>query len=488
MSDETHALERPTTFREVFSQSEYRALYTASTLSAAGDYISKAAVTVLVYQRTDSVALSAAAFAITYLPWLVGGPLLAAVAERNAYKTVMIWCDVIRMVLIALVAIPAVPIWLVLALVFGSTLATPPSQAARSALMPLILPGDRLVLGLSLNSSTNQAAQVFGYVVGSMVATVDPSYALLIDAATFAASALIIRLGIRQRPPAPARARRHLLRETGDGFRIVFGSPVLRAIAVVIFTSMLFAIVPEGLAAAWAGSRSGSDAGRGFAQAIIMISNPVGWIIGSLTVSRFARPRVRQALVRPFAVLAPLSLVPALLNPPPVVVAVLSAICGFAVAGLIPVTNGLFVRALPHGFRARAFGVMATGVQVMQGVAVLATGLLADRFSVPTVVGLWSVAGVGLVVLAVLSWPNPDRFAAAIAAAERASDEAEGAEAVGRAGEEAQRASAVDRPGEVLGQRAPGAPAPAQARPAETTEPGPQLPSLPGRPPATRAR
>lgn len=68
MSDERPAREGPATFREVFAQVEYRAILTASTLSWIGDYIAKAAVTVLVYRETESVALSAAAFAVSYLP------------------------------------------------------------------------------------------------------------------------------------------------------------------------------------------------------------------------------------------------------------------------------------------------------------------------------------------------------------------------------------------------------------------------------------
>ena len=50
--------------------------------------------------------LSAAAFAVSYLPWMLGGPLLAALAERYPYRRVMIICDLVRMVLIALVADP----------------------------------------------------------------------------------------------------------------------------------------------------------------------------------------------------------------------------------------------------------------------------------------------------------------------------------------------------------------------------------------------
>ncbi|TWH66135.1 hypothetical protein JD77_01085 [Micromonospora olivasterospora] len=98
-----------------------------------------------------------------------------------------------------------------------------------------------------------------------------------------------------------------------------------------------------------------------------MAANPVGFILGGLVVSRAVAPARRLVLIRPLAVLAPLMLVPALLDPPPLVVALLAALCGFAVAGLLPVANGLFVRALPNGYRARAFGVMATGVQVTQG-------------------------------------------------------------------------------------------------------------------------
>ncbi|MDG4789401.1 MFS transporter [Micromonospora sp. WMMD1102] len=428
MSDETHTSERPATFREVFAQREYRAVFAATVLTWTGDYLAKAAVTLLVYQQSESVALSAAAFATSYLPWLIGGPLLTTLADRYPYRTVMVICDLVRMPLYALIAIDGLDTPVILALLFAATLANPPSQAARSAMLPLLLRGDRLVVALSLHGSTGQAAQVFGYAVGAGIALYSPALALLLNAATFGISAAVIWFGVRHRPAVPPeQGRRHLLRETAAGFSLVFGTPVLRAIAVLVFCAMLFAIVPEGLAAAWATKFAGSGADRSAIQALIMIAAPVGFILGGLVVGRGLRPDLRRSLVRPFAVLAPLALVPALFNPPPVVVALLAAVAGFAVAGLIPVTNGLFVLALPHGYRARANGVMNTGVQVMQGVAVLTTGLLADRFSIPRVVGVWSAAGVLLMLLLALRWPQSERFDAAIAEAERRSAEREAA-------------------------------------------------------------
>ena len=417
MSDERHTAENPATFREVFATREFRFLFASMSLSWIGDYIAKAAVTVLVYRETESVALSAAAFAISFLPWLVGGPLLSTVAERYPYHRVMIITDLIRMVLIGLVALPVLPVWAMLTLLFCATLASPPNQAARSALMPTVLTGDRLIVGLSLNASTAQLVQVGGYVTGAAIASVNPRAALVVNAATFAASALAIRLGIQARPAASAPERRQpLLRETADGFRLVWRTDVLRAIAILVCSVPLFAIVPEGLAAAWAAEPGMTDSERGLAQAMIMAASPAGYIIGGLVIGRLVRPDHRRRLIRPFAVLAPVALIPALFDPGPPVVAALAALCGFAVAGLLPVANGLFVRALPHGYRARAFGVIATGMQLGQGAAVLVTGVLADRFDIPTVVGIWSLAGAVVVSLLVLRWPSAERFDAAIAA------------------------------------------------------------------------
>src|SRR5205823_119 len=102
---------RPATFGEVFASSEYRAVYAAAALSWAGDFMAKAAVTALVYNQSNhNVTISAAAFAISFLPWVVGGPVLAALAERYPHRAVMISCDLVRAGLIALVALPRLPI------------------------------------------------------------------------------------------------------------------------------------------------------------------------------------------------------------------------------------------------------------------------------------------------------------------------------------------------------------------------------------------
>jgi MFS family permease len=430
VSQETRAARRSATFGEVFASREFRAIYTASALSWIGDYITRAAVTALVYAQTRSVTSSAAAFAISFLPWIVGGPVLAALAERYRHRTVMIVCDLARAVLVATIALLHLPIPVMLVLLFSVALLKPPFEAARSALMPRVLDGERYVLGLAMNVSTSQAAQIIGYLAGSAIGAVYPRLALLFDAGTFVVSALLARFGVRARPPVLTRAqRKHLLRETAQGFRVVFGTPVLRAIAVTVLAANLFTVPPEGLAAAWAGllERDNPHA-RGLAQGMIMIATPLGWVLASVLINRFLAPDLRRRLIRPFAVLAPVTLVPALFNPPAPVVALLATLCGVCVAGLVPTSNGLFVQALPRQYRARANGVMVSGLQVIQGGAVMLTGALATRFPLPVVVGLWSLGGVLLMVLVSAGWPAPSEFESTIERTRLANLAAEAAE------------------------------------------------------------
>lgn len=491
MSDDDHHArsERKVTFGEVFGNSEYRAIFTSTQLSWIGEYMAKAAVMALVFAQTGSVALSAAAFAISYAPWVVGGPFLATLAERYRYKWVMIGCDVIRAILIALVAVPGMPLPVMLLLVFGVALFAAPGQAARSAVLPLVLTGERVVLGIAVNQSTGQATQVVGYFAGALVAIIDPRVALLVNAGAFVASALILWYGLRDRPPAMrAEHRSNMLRETGEGFKMVFGTPALRVIAILVFTSMLFSIVPEGLAIGWASELAeGEGTRQGFYQGLIMTANPLGYAIGVVLIARLLAPTTRRRLVPFLAVLAPLALVPALGNPQIAAVVAMTVVSGLAMAGLTPTLNGVFVQILPHGFRARAFGVMNSGMQSIQGLAIFVTGMLvgiAGSDRLPLVVGFWCLAGVLIMLILALRWPKPAYFADAIAKAAAANRAAAAtAEAA------ASHLDGGTPAGSTSGAPTPAAPTPAASTPAASTpatsSPAGSTPATPhGAPPA----
>jgi MFS family permease len=133
-------------------------------------------------------------------------------------------------------------------------------------------------------------------------------------------------------------------------------------------------------------------------------------------VGRLVRVEDRGRLVNLFAVLAPLALALTVFAPNAATVAGLAAVSGVAQGGLMPTLNGEFVLALPHGYRARAYGVMQGGLQLTQFVAVVATGALAQVSSIPLVVGLWSLGGLAVMAALVIRRTHhatPDEPAAA---------------------------------------------------------------------------
>jgi len=441
---------------------EFRSLYTASALSWVGDYLARAAVTALVFTVSHSVLLSAASFAVAYLPGLTFGPPLAALAERYPHRKVMITCDLVRAVLISLVAIPNLPVPAILLLLFATALLSPAFDASRSSLLPRILEGDRYVVGLAAQTTTTNLATIFGYVVGGALAPFHPQLALLIDAATFLGSAAILASGIRPRAVLSTAARRaRLITETVAGFRLVSQSPVLRPIAAIIFFGAMFAVVPEGLAAAWASDLSHNGSTRGYDQALIMASVPVGAVIGAVVIGRMVSPSWRQRLVRPLAVLVPATLVPVFLVHSVEVIAALSLISSFAVNGLAAPANGMFVRATPVEFRARAFGVMQFSLQLSQALALLITGFVAGYVSVPTAVAVFSGVGVCAMIAVSATWPSIQRIDETIATVQAHNEVATAAVE-----------DAAPPPAGRWRSTAANAPAPRQADPADVGRPG----------------
>ena len=396
---------RQATFREVFAVREFRPLFGTFLLSTAGDELARVALTVLVYQRTASPLLSALTFAIGHLPWLLGGPLLATFADRLPRHRVLISADLGRAVLLGGMAIPGTPLPVLLALLFLVSLCAPPFESARSALMADVLEGDTYAVATSLTNITLQLAQVFGFLAaGALVAVLDPSAALLIDAATFAISALWLSTGLKRRPAPMSEAGsgpRSLWQDTVDGLQLIGRSPRLLAIIGVLWLATMFAYASEGVAAPLV-----EELGKGTtAIGVLLAANPLGVTIGGLVVARLVPPDRRERLVAPLVLLslAPVlagGLVAVLAGPgtmPFVLVVGLLFVSGLGAAWLIPL-NVSFVQAVPSAYRGRAFGVAVSGLYGVQGIGALLAGLGAEGVSASAVLAL--SGGLGLLAVA----------------------------------------------------------------------------------------
>jgi MFS family permease len=405
--DRSAGSSRPATFRQVFAVTEFRPLFGSYLLSTVGDELARVALTVLVYQRTDSPALSAITFGISYLPYLLGGPVLAALADRFPRHRVLIASDAARAVLVACMAVPGMPLPLLLALLLAVSLCSPPFEAARSALTADVLHGDRYAVGISLLAITSQLAQLTGFLLGgALLVAFSPTVALLLDATAFAVSAAWLTLGLQRRPAPVAELDdgelRTLWRDATSGARFLASTPRLRAIVGLLWMTALFVNAPEGIAAPFGEQVQGTTAATGLVLAV----GPAGTAVGGLLVGRLCPPQLRQRLLAPLVVLALGGVLAAGLTPlwagtgmgAFTVVLVLLFLAGIGGACSIPL-NVAIVQAVPSGYRGRAFGVAAAGLAGVQGLGVLGAGLGAEVLRPSTVVAL--CGGIGLLAVVV---------------------------------------------------------------------------------------
>lgn len=415
--------DRPATYRDVFAVNEYVHLFTANVLSQLGDQLAKVALTFLVFDRTGSPALSAATFAVSFVPWVVGGPLLSAYADRLPRRTVTIACDIIRAVLVATLAIPGMPVGALIGILFVANVFSPPFASARSAMMPDVLEGDSYVVGNGLDNVTGQLCQVLGFALGGpAIQALTAQGALLADSGTFVVSAILLTVGVKHRPAANASAGMGLgsvLHATASGAAFVFSSRRLRAYLLLFWLASAFSFSVEALVAPLSAELHGGPNVGG----VLLAVPPLGVAVGGVVVVRMCAPSLRIRLTLPLAVLACGSLIPIASSPPLAVVLVLLALMGFGNSFSLPL-NPLFVRAVPTEYRGRAMGVAVSGLNVCQGLAMFLAGLLAERLSPTVVIGLSGLAGTAVVFALATIWPHPTFRAGAASSATGPSGEA----------------------------------------------------------------
>jgi MFS family permease len=385
------------TFRGVFTVPEFRALWLAQVLSVTGDQVARVALTLLVYGRTRSAALAAVTFVMGMLPSFLGGLLLSGLGDRLPRRAVMIGCDLARAALVAIMTVPGLPLAALVGLLFAVTALQAPFISARSAVYPEILSGSRYVTATAITLTTSQAAQVAGFAAGGTIAgSLGVRVSLFIDAGTFIASALLVRFGAAARPLPPASA---VPRRVGGfpplaGIRLVFTDPALRTPMLLAWLAAFYN-APEGVATPFARQLGGGPATVG----LLLAAPALGYALAALAFGKLARPAAQERLMSVLPLACCVLLIPIALRPPLAVTLLILTASG-ACACFQVAANATFVAAAPAQRRSQATGLAIAGLTLGQGIAMVAAGAAAQRFTPAAVIA--AAGAVGAVAAAML--------------------------------------------------------------------------------------
>jgi MFS family permease len=380
---------------------EFRALFAAYTVSMLGDIVAAVALTVLVYQRTASPFLSGLTFTLAFVPYLFSGALLSGLVDRVPPRRLMVACDLASAAIVALMALSAVPVALLLALLFCLGLISPVAAGTRNALTRLVLPEGAFIAGRSLFRIVAQSAQVVGNGAGGLlIALTSPRGALVIDCASFAGSAVLVRCATRARPPLGGedggQARPSLLADSLAGVSAVLADRRIRRVLLLGWLVPTCSVAPESLAAPYVAHLGLSEGTAGWWLAAI----PAGTILGELIAIWFIPPEWRM---RTIGVMAAVQFVPllAFAGRPGLAVALpLLAASGLFSAWILG-QDALILEVTPEHLMARVFSVNQAGLISLQGLGFAAAGALAELVDPHVAIVIAAITGLVIVALLV---------------------------------------------------------------------------------------
>jgi MFS family permease len=383
----------------------------AEAVSLTGTRISMIAIPFLVLTTTGSATQTGLVALFEALPMVLlkvlGGPIIDRVGARR----VSIGCDLGSVVVVG--AIPllhqagALSFPALLAIVALAGALRGPGDAAKHALVPVIVEhaGVAMERATGLAGTVERLSSMLGAALaGVLVAAIGATNALIVDAASFGVSAVLL-LVFTRRLPAPAPVVEDVeagyVEQLREGWAFLRGDRVLLGVAVMVsLTNLLDAAYVTVLIPVWAVD-SGRGAGAiGLVFAVFAGFSAVGAICAATWAARL--PRYKTYLLAFLVCGVPRFVVFAFDTPVALLVGVIAA-SGFAAGFINPVLGAVIFERIP----ARLVGRVSSLTTAMCFSLIPLGGLLGG--SLVTAFGLAvAMVAVGAAYFAVTMLPAVD--------------------------------------------------------------------------------
>lgn len=368
------------TYGELFQVPEFRPLFAAGAVQIAATTVSGLALSTLVYAATGSPLLAALALFGSSFAQVVGATTLLSAADRLPPRTALITIALLFAAGTLSLAVPRMPIWGMLLIIFSLGLVNSVLGGVRWGLLGEIVPDGGYILARSVFNMLLGVMQISGYALGGvLVAVLSPRQALLVSAGLYLVGAAIVRFGLTARPPRAAG--RPSARETWRVNRRLWSLPARRHVYLALWIPNGLIVGCEALFVPYAPTSAG----------VLFMATALGMLAGDTIVGRFVPLRWRPRLVTPLRLLLAAPILLFVLPLPVPVAALLLAVAavGFS-AGLL--LQDVLIALTPDNARGQALGLHTSGLLTMQAVAATIAGLVAQYVPTSTAITLMAVA------------------------------------------------------------------------------------------------
>ena len=350
-------------------------------MSFLGDSLALVALMLHVASTTgQALAVALLLLAGDFAPALLG-PLTGTVADRLERRGVMVGCELLQGALVVAVALwlPSLPLLLVLVglrAVAGQVF----QPASRAAVPALVREGDLEPANAAIGVATNSGETLGPLVAALLLPMLQVRGVLLIDAASFFVSALLLGFlpAMAAGGQEAAGPRGSFLADAGTGLRYLRGQATVRAVAVGYFAVVACTGIDDVALVFLATGTFGAGA---TAVGLLLAAVGIGLLAGYALLAR-SRGRIPLTvlLLAGFAVSSAGNLLTGLAWAVAAAFA-LQAVRGLGIAAMDVAATTLIQRIVPQQLLGRVFGSLYGGIGVAAALAYLLGGLLLDRTS-----------------------------------------------------------------------------------------------------------
>jgi MFS family permease len=268
---------------------DFLSLWGAETISQFGSQVSFLALPLVAILVLEESAFNVAALtSLQFLPFLLFTLPAGVWVDRLRRKPILVLGDLGRAV--ALLSVPlahwfgTLTIWHLFVVAFVHGVCTVFFDVAYQSYLPALVGRDQVVEGNAKLEISRAAANIGGPgMAGGLIAALSAPVAVVLDAFSFLASALLLG-GIRKQEEAPARAdRRSLRQELMEGLRYVFGHPYQRTMVAMTALSNFFGQVVFSILLVYAVRELGLSAAT---IGIVLAVGNLGTLASALTAKR----------------------------------------------------------------------------------------------------------------------------------------------------------------------------------------------------------
>ena len=260
----------------------------ATLTSALGTWLAFVALTIDVFDRTESATWVSALFIADFLPAIVIGVAAGTLVDRMPRRRLMIASDLVRVAVFALLPF-AGSAAVIVALAAVAGFATGFFRPAVYAGLPNLVPDRDLANANSILQTIENAAWGLGPILGGvLVAATGPDPAYWINAATFLVSAaLLARIPSRLLQAAAAIGRGYW-RDLADGFALIRRS---RALLTVLGAWNIVMLATAGANVSEVVLAKDAFSAGDFGYGLLVGATGVGLAMGSLFAGSFLESR-----------------------------------------------------------------------------------------------------------------------------------------------------------------------------------------------------